>query len=401
MKNQIRKHSTSFQILLITTILLPSLARGTDYSSPTSIVAGPDGGLLYVAESTANTIAVLDAHSCEVVEKISVADKPLGLAVAPDGRALYVTSATHKRTLQIIDIACGKVTESIVVGHTPVAVVAHPAGRTLYVCNQFDNNIGVVDLELRRQVAVIGVPREPVAAALTPDGKYLLVANHLPAGSANADYVAAVVSVIDTTANQVVKDIELPNGGTNLRGIAVSPGGKYAYVTHILSRYGFPTTYIEAGWVNTNAMTVIDVPNRKYVNTVLLDDPRRGAANPYGIACKPDGRSILVTHAGTHELSIIDSRLLHERLPVAGSPRDFVSTFHSADGKRLGDPSYSAKDVPNDLAFLTGIRLRIKLAGNGPRRLAIVGGKVYTPEYFTGTVGVVDIESLEPVAKSI
>ena len=53
--------------------------------------------------------------------------------------------------------------------------------------------------------------------------------------------------------------------------------------------------------------------------------------------------------------------------------------------------SPAAADVPNDLAFLVGLRQRIKLEGNGPRGLAAAGSKVYVAEYFSDTLGVVDL----------
>ena len=64
-----------------------------------------------------------------------------------------------------------------------------------------------------------------------------------------------------------------------------------------------PTTQVERGWMNTNAMTIIDVTTMKVLNTVLLDDTELGAANPWGVACTADGKYICVAHSGTHELS--------------------------------------------------------------------------------------------------
>jgi len=179
----------------------------------------------------------------------------------------------------------------------------------------------------------------------------------------------------------------------NLRGITISPDGRNAYVTHVLARYQFPVTYLEKGWVNTNAMTIIDVPERKFVNTVLLDDVDLGAANPYGVACTPDGKNILITHAGTYELSVIDREGLHSRLLPARTARNFASEIHSRAGKKFSNASYSADDIPNDLTFLTGIRRRLKLAGIGPRGFAVIDTKVYIAEYFTDSIGIVGIDS--------
>jgi len=319
-----------------------------------------------------------------------VADSPTGLALSPDGTSLYVTSAVPQGTVQVVDLAGGKVTADIATGYAPEAVVAAPGGKTLYVCNTFNNNIGVIDLASKMQTATIAVSREPVAAAITADGRYLFVANRLPAGAADKDYAASVVSVIDTAAKKVVKSIELPNGSQGLRGIAISPDGANAYVTHVLSRYQLPTTQLERGWVNTNALTIIDVPGQKLINTCLVDDVDLGAANPCGVVVTADGKYILITHAGTHELSVIDRRALHAKLDRA------------AAGEKVSDASSSADDVPNDLAFLVGLRRRLKLAGNGPRGLAVIGTNVYVAEYFTGTLGVIDINpEIRPRAKSI
>jgi YVTN family beta-propeller protein len=381
-------------VLLIVILLLGEkcLAKTGDYLSPISVVAGSDGKVLYVAEATAGQVAVFDIASGKVTKVISVEENPVGLAISADGSRLYVTSAVAAGKVQVIDVRSGRVADSIAVGHTPVAVVGSPDGKTLYVCNQFDNNIGVIDLGSKQQIATIAVAREPVAAALTSDGKFLFVANHLPAGAANADYFASVVSVIDTAAKMVSENIELPDGSTNLCGITISPDGRNAYVTHLLARYQFPVTYLEKGWINTNAMTIIDVPECKFVNTVLLDDVDLGAANPYGVACTADGKNILITHAGTYELSVIEREGLHSRLLPARTARSFRSEIHSKAGRKFSDALYSADDVPNDLTFLLGIRRRLKLAGIGPRGLAVIDSKVYIAEYFTDSIGIVDID---------
>ena len=365
-------------------------ALAADYLSPVSVVASADGKVLYIAEATAGQVAVFDIASGKVTKTIAVADSPTGLALAPDGGTLYVTSAVPDGRVQVVDVGSGSVTAGIASGHSPEAVVASPDGKTLYVCNTFNNNIGVIDLALRKQTATIAVSREPVAAAITADGKSLFVANRIPAGAADQDYAASVVSVIDTAAKKVVKDIQLPNGSQSLRGIAISPDGANVYVAHILSRYQLPTTQLERGWMNTNALTIIDVPGQKLINTCLVDDVDLGGANPCGIVLTADGKQILITHAGTHELSVIDRAGLHAKLDKA------------AAGEKVSDASSSADDVPNDLAFLVGLRRRLKLTGNGPRGLAVIGTNVYIAEYFTGTLGVIDINpEIRPRAKSI
>ncbi|MHC4528840.1 MAG: YncE family protein, partial [Planctomycetota bacterium] len=267
-------------------------AHKADFLSPLALVADSSGSVLYIAEHTAKQIAVFDIATGNVTSVYPLADQPTGLALAPDGTKLYVTGAAPLGKVYVIDLDKSKVTKRISVGHTPTAPAVSGDGKTLYVCNRFNNNVSVIDLRSKKQVAKIDVLREPIAAVLTSDGKSLFVANLLPAGAADQDYAAAAVSVIDTTTRTAATTIELPNGSTALRGICLSPDGRHGYVTHILARYQLPTTQLERGWMNTNALSVIDVAKKELVNTVLLDDVDLGAANPWGVACTTDGKYI-------------------------------------------------------------------------------------------------------------
>jgi len=365
-------------------------AARQDYLSPLALAADSQGKTLYIAEATARQIAVFDIAAGRVKKVIPLPDPPSGLALAPDGQSLYVTGAVPNGRIHVVNLKTGKIGKTLAAEHTPIAPVVSPDGKTLYVCNRFNNNVGIYDLASGKVVGAVAVTREPVAAAVTPDGKLLFVANQAPAGAADRDYVAAEVSVIDTAAKKPAAAIQLPNGSMGLRGVCVSPDGKYAYVTHILARYQLPTTQLERGWMNTNALSIIDVPSKKLVNTVLLDDVDLGAANPWGVACTADGKYICVTHAGTHQLSVIDKAKLHEKLAKA------------AAGEKVSDATSSYEDVPNDLSFLVGLRRRLKLTGNGPRGLAVIGTKAYAAEYFTDTLGVVDINpEVRPAAQSL
>jgi len=367
-------------------------AAGTDdgYLSPLDVIADSTGKTLYVAEATAGQVAVFDVASGEVTKTISLPTVIGGLALAGDGSRLYATGAVPDGRVFVIDLSAGTVVKEIPVGHTPGALVLSPDAKTLYVCNRFNNSVSAIDLASGVETDQIAVPREPVALAITADGKTLFVANHLPAGVADGSYAAAEVSVIDTATREVVQSIQLPNGSMGLHDVAIAPDGKYAYATHILARYQLPTTQLERGWMNTNALTIIDVAGRKRVNTVLLDDIDQGAANPWSVACTADGKHLCVTISGTHELIVVDTAKLHDKLARV------------AAGQRVSDASSSSEDVPNDLSFLVGLKRRLKVAGLGPRGLAMIGTRAYVAEYFSDTLGVMDVNAaVRPKAQSV
>ncbi len=361
-----------------------------EYLSPFALAADNEGKNLFVAEATAKQVAVFNTGEGKVTKVISLPEQPTGLALAPDGQLVYVTAGGTEGKVYVVDLKTDKVAHTLSAGHTPCAPVASPDGKVLYVCNRFNNNVSVIDLASGKESAKINVLREPVAAAITQDGRFLFVANHLPAGAADGNYTAAVVSVLDTTTQTVIKTIVLPNGSTGLQGICISSDGRYAYLTHILSRYQLPTTQLDRGWMNTNALSIIEISKKELVNTVLLDDVDLGAANPWGVVCTDDSKYICVTHAGTHEVSVIDAASLHKKLASV------------AKGEKVSDVSQKPDDVPNDLSFLVGLRRRLKLTGNGPRGLAVIGTKVYTAEYFTDSIGIVDIKpEIYPKSRSI
>jgi hypothetical protein len=96
--------------------------------------------------------------------------------------------------------------------------------------------------------------------------------------------------------------------------LALSPDGKQVIATHVLSHYVRPTMEGEKGVMNMNALSLLDARTLEWIDTVVLDDPNLGAANLWAVAFSGDGRKLLVTHAGTHELSVVDHPALLERI---------------------------------------------------------------------------------------
>ena len=355
-------------------------ADAVRYRSPMEMIAAADGTLI-VAEHTGHSLAFVSlSGETPAIARLDLPGAPTGIARQPGSDLLVVTAGAEKGSVYIVT-ADRKILSHIAAGHTPMAPTFSGDGKTLYVCARFNNAILAIDLEKGEVVRSIPVLREPVAAAMAPDGKKLFVANHLPITPSDGDYVAAVISVIDVEQGEVTDEIELPNGSTALRGMSLSPDGAFIYVTHILARYHLPTTQLERGWMNTNALTIIDTAAAERVNTVLLDDVDLGAANPWGVACSADGAFLCVAQAGAQDVSVIDRPALHDKLRRV------------AEGERVSDVSGRPEDVPNDLSFLVGIRRRVGVTGNGPRGIAVVGAMAYVAEYYTDSIGEIGLDA--------
>ena len=399
----LRTVTASMLLAVASTAGLPAAEPG-QYLGPIDVVASPDQGTLYVVQYDGRRVDAVDVQAGQVVRSIACPAAPTGVAVSADGQLLYITCEGPAGVVCIAQAADGEIVEQIAVGHTPGAPVLSPNGSRLYVSNRFNNDVSVIDLETKQEVQRVPAIREPFAAAISQDGASLFVCNQLPNDPADSYDVAAEVTVIDTQS-LTTSNIRLLNGSSSVFDICISPDGKHAYVTHILSRYQMPTTQLERGWMNTNALSILDVAEKSLINTVLLDDIDLGAANPWGVTTTADGKTILVTHAGTHEVSAIDAEGLHEKL--ANIPKTMEEA--KATGRYDGRGTYSSitvDDVPNDLAFLVDLRRRITLRPgghwgtlnddgpliNGPRGLDVIGTTFYAALYFSDALAVVDLE---------
>jgi YVTN family beta-propeller protein len=358
-------------------VLCTGLAHGAAYYSPSAIVPNTAGTHIYVAEHTYPQIDEIDVSTRAVTRTLTLTDAPLGLVMSSDDSTLYVTAGEANGKVHIIDVSSWQITTSVDVGHTPMAPVLSADGNTLLVCNRFNNTMSVIDLSGPTVTDTVTLVRQPVAMALSVSQGKLVVANHLPSGAANTGFTACDVSIVDASTYAVV-NIPLLNGATAARGICVSPDGSYAYVTHLIGRYQLPTSHLERGWVWRNAISIIDIAGETLVNTVLVDETEMGAANPWGITCSSDGSYLCVTHAGSHELSVINRLGMHNRLGSLPYTGGFSDT---------------AADVPNDLGFLSDLRERVALEGKGPRSVAIIGGNAYVANYYSDSIDIVSMAS--------
>ena len=389
------------------------------YRSPFDLAFAPDGTLA-VSDRTAGSLGMIeqasDRGNDRAVRDIKVGEQPGGVAWSADGRFAYVAESMAGTVAQID--RSGQIVRRLKVGPRPVGLAVAPRRGWLLAANTAANTVSVVQLADGREKGRIPVPSTPCFLAVTSDEDLAVVGNRLPAGDASDPAVSAVVSLIDLRSLSVAADVRLPPNSTNVCGVAVSRDGRWAYVVHNLARAMLPTEQIEYGWINANAMTVIDLPKRRRWATVLLDRFNGGAANPFGAALSPDGSTLWVTLSGTHQVGKIDLARLHVLL--AKELPEGTADTNSDDGNKLstarGSMGYSdtwqigledptsvelvVSNLPVEYGqgrYLGGVFVRADLPGNGPRSVAVSpdGREVAVAMYFSGTVALVDAASLK------
>lgn len=351
------------------------LSRPTDPLFTTDIAPTADGNIV-MSNLGDGTVRMYSTTNLEKpIWSTHLDQTPTGVLVG--NSKIYATGFSSKGVLYVLDPATGKIEKEIAVGSGATAPTISADGSKVYVMAQFADQVEEIDPATGKITRTVKVLREPDGAVVSPDGKYMFVANHLPVGRADLDFVGADVSVIDIPTFTKIKDIKLANGSNALRGIGISSDGKYVFVSHNMGRFTVPTSQLQQGWMNTSAMSIIDVEKLAFGGSIVLDDPEHGAAGIWGI--KAAGDKILVSHSGTHDVSIIDYPAMIEKL------KNYKGTI---------------EQLSYDLRFMYGLRERVPMHGNGPRNFNIVGDKAYIPTYFSDTLNIIDLKTnaIVPVA---
>ena len=356
-------------LILVVGVLFPWWSDAQESKEPWFItdVAVGDAGQVILSCRGDKSLKITDPQGRQVVKTIPLQQTPTGV-IAKEGKA-YVSCFDTRGEIVTVDLKEGKIVNTVPVGAGAEAPAWSKEEDKIFVCNRFAGTVSEVYFNNGKLTREVKVLREPSKVVVSPDGKYLFVANALPAQRADVDYVACCVSVIDLASFQKVKDIRLENGSNALRGATLSPDGKYLFVSHNLGRFTVPTSQLQQGWMNTNAMSVVDVASLEFKGAVLLDEPERGAAGVWGVECTPG--YLIVSHSGTHEISVIDYP-------------ELIKKFEAYPDKMA---------LNYDLHFLYGIRERIALKGNGPRNFIVRDQEVIVPMFFSDDLNRYDLNT--------
>lgn len=317
------------------------------YKTPLRMALAPDGKFLYVTCEAAHSVAVVDVREGRMVAEIPVGRHPIGITLHPTGQWAYVTNWLDD-TVSVIHVAERKVTATIPVGDEPHGLLTDSTGRYLFVLNTSTDDISVIDTESLTEVKRLEAGRSPWSLALSPDGTQLAVTNTLPHLVPFRESPHAEVTIVDANTAQIERRVQVPQANL-LMGVCWHPSGDFALTTMNRTKSLVPMTRLFQGWTITNGLAIVWRDGN--VDQVLLDEPNLGFADPMDVAITPDGRQALVTSSGTNRVAVVDLEKLltmlseaddYERTRIIpnhrGKPTEFVikhihmPTAHSPRG---------------------------------------------------------------------
>lgn len=233
--------------------------RGAIYTAVT-----PDETLLFVSDENSRSIGVIDLAKARATGfapdafagTIAVATAPVGLAITPDGRALFATvqmfatpgvpptcaseqgrNDKHPEgALLVIDTARAKsdpahaVVAYAAAGCNPVRVALSPKADRAYVTARGSNALLVFDsMKLVTDskaalIATVPVGKSPVGVTATPDGKTVIVTNsdRFAANAAHQSVTFIDATKVTSGAAAVLGDVDV---GAFPRELTITPDG--------------------------------------------------------------------------------------------------------------------------------------------------------------------------------
>lgn len=247
-----------------------------------------EGLIAFVANHNTKEVLVVDLTNQIVKDRIQIkgpGDRdygPLGIAITPDGRAVYVANVVVDNVVVINSTSYG-IEATIPVGEWPVDVVISPDGSRAYVQCSDSHEVYVIRIDDNTVESVVDIGGQVGYAAVSSDGRWLYVTV--------SDSLAIVDTTDNTVADRIFVDADWP------WDVELSRDGRHAYVTSM--RDGVNTT-VDIYVIDTEAREVSGI-----IMDVTLWRFPDGSIND--LALSPDGRMLYAADSNGHTLARIDT----------------------------------------------------------------------------------------------
>ncbi|SHF16404.1 40-residue YVTN family beta-propeller repeat-containing protein [Seinonella peptonophila] len=314
--------------------------------SSKNIITNQAGTVTYIANLDVPTVTLVDTTKNKVLREIPVGKNPSTLTLSSDQKELYV-ACTGDNRIDVIDLDQQQVVQQIKTGIEPYAVLTSPDGEWLYVSNFRSHTLSIIDRDEGKVTKQIQLDEKPRAMAMTRDGKKLYVLH----------YLNGKISIVDLTHQQVKKQIKLANSPdqsdrkksqgipNTLEQIEITPDGKTAWVTHLLTNVDTPIHFDETIFP---AISKIDIQKdvellaerKELFKGIDIKDTQNKTmivSNPSDIQFNTEKTKAYVLMTGSEDLVVFDLTLGGNATEIIRRiPGDFpIGMSLSKDGKVL------------------------------------------------------------------
>jgi YVTN family beta-propeller protein len=318
-------------------------------------------------------------------QQVQLGDRPLGLAMSPDGRTLLVSNDGQSvQSITVIDRQTGEVRQTLPYAAPEalfVGLAFSPDGKQAFASAGGNNKIrvySVADQQLTEMASIPiptppgedGKPTNPYPAglAVAPDGSRLYVVDNLTDS----------LSIVDLASQSVTATVQV---GHNPYAVVLSENGRWAYVSNwgeqsvsVVNTATASTDSTLAVGTHPSALTVDRGRNEVYVantdsdSVSLIDTNRNQVMATFSLAPYPDapqgsspnalaavGDNLFVANAGNNDVAVVrlgSSPRVIGLIPTAWYPTAIavtqdVSQLFIVNAKGLGTGPNPAGPNPN------------------------------------------------------
>ena len=169
-------------------------------AEPEGVALTPDEKQVWVTSEGNSAVVAIDTATLKVLATIPVGERPRNVVFSADGSRAYVVGEAD-RVVRSIDVAGLKVLNSVTLADDtlrPMGMAVSPDGKTLYISAGRGGQVLALDAETLASKGVAATAGRPWGIALSPDGKLLY-----SAGGSSDD-----VAVTDTATMKVLAKIK-------------------------------------------------------------------------------------------------------------------------------------------------------------------------------------------------
>jgi YVTN family beta-propeller protein len=276
------------------------------------VAVAPDGMRIYVSSEAENALDIVDGKTFEVINRIPLSAHPNNIAISRDGRKVYVAIIGGKGGVDVIDTVSQKDIKTILTGtevHNPYVT---PDGKFVLAGSHVDKKLSVIDAETEEVVWTLPMDLgvRPMAMSTNPDGstKWLFLQLTNFNGFAVVDFATRKeinrITLPDVTPGKKI----VPGGGEVSHGIALTKDQKTLLVS---SR-------------RNSALYFYSVPD-----FALLGSTDLGGKGAAWLSLSPDGKTAYISNSMSNTVSAVDVASMKEvaLIPVGYVPKRNVAAM--------------------------------------------------------------------------
>ncbi|MDQ6760695.1 MAG: YncE family protein, partial [Acidobacteriota bacterium] len=243
-------------------------------SKPGRLALAPDGRSVWVSLDGASKAAVIDGSNLSVRGYAPAGRGIHAIAFSPDGKRVWIANS-QANSVSVIDAGSLASIATVAVDSTPVTIVWMPAAAMVYVASLNGETISAIHPDTNQVAARISAGRGVTALGVDPEGRFLIAVNQLQSR----------ITSIDTATNRVVTTVAV-----ELEPDQIVFTNRFAYVRSLDSD---KFTLIELKDLRSGTAKALTIQGGRH-------KPSEEAGQVTGaamIAPTPEGNSVLVANA--------------------------------------------------------------------------------------------------------